>query len=196
MEGLWLHRCAVVSAGCAFVLVLAGALATGSIGHISAVIVAAASHLMFAGAVALEVVTSGSWRRGNPVEDSGWPSLRSFAWMMPVLVLLQVALGAAYRHKAAGLMPHVIGALLISFLLLLFATFVYTQAAGHPILRRAAVVAASLVGLQIVLGVLAFALPSWALLHVGTGAMTFGATAALSMHVLKSVHPARTEAVA
>src|SRR6185295_5421486 len=57
--------------------------------------------LFFAAVVAVAVVTSAGWARGPElVNDYGWPSNRSLAVVSPVLVLMQIALGAAFRQKA------------------------------------------------------------------------------------------------
>jgi len=50
------------------------------------------------------------WRIEMPmVEDSGAPSLHALASAVPLCVLAQLALGAAARHQALGILPHVIG---------------------------------------------------------------------------------------
>ena len=49
------------------------------------------------------------------------PSSHRVRWMIqsiPLLVFFQIVLGAAYRHKAIGVMPHMAGALLVAGLLL------------------------------------------------------------------------------
>src|SRR6202020_728090 len=61
---------------------------------------------------AIAVFTSRSWQQGPQlVNDYGAPSLRSLAILTPSLVLVQIALGAAFRHGAIGVMAHVIGAM-------------------------------------------------------------------------------------
>ena len=63
--------------------------------------------------------TSYGWQKGPQiVEDSGWPSLRSLAVTASVLTLAQVALGAGFRHRAFGIMPHIVGAIIVAMFLL------------------------------------------------------------------------------
>ena len=66
------------------------------------------------------------------------PSLRSLAILMPALVLVQIALGAAFRHGAIGVMPHVIGAMVVSLAILIVCAFVLHQFPEHRALRPAA----------------------------------------------------------
>ena len=65
--------------------------------------------LFFAAVVAIAVVTSPAWYRGHEhVSDYGWPSMRSLAILTPILVMLQIFLGAAFRQKVLTLLPHVL----------------------------------------------------------------------------------------
>ncbi|MEJ7606163.1 MAG: hypothetical protein WKF37_07820 [Bryobacteraceae bacterium] len=113
---------------------------------------------IFSTTVALALFTSAGWRQGpTTVEDSAWPPLRSLALMTPLLVLAQVALGAAYRHRALGIMPHVIGAVLVGTFLLTVAVFVLVQFGEHTALRRSSVWLLSITFFQILLGVAAYA---------------------------------------
>src|ERR1051326_2605353 len=76
--------------------------------QISRIAHACLAPLFFGALVSIAVVTSAAWARGSElVNDYGWPSNRSLAVVSPVLVLMQIALGAAFRQKAISLMPHV-----------------------------------------------------------------------------------------
>ena len=90
------------------------------------------------------------------VEDSGWPSLRSLAVSASVLTLAQVALGAGFRHRAFGIMPHIIGAIIVAMFLLIVATFVIVQFPKHAALSKGAWALIASPPLQIGLGVLAY----------------------------------------
>ena len=49
--------------------------------------------------VAIAIFTSKSFVVGpQMVDDHGWPSLRTIAIATPIFVLVQVALGAGFRH--------------------------------------------------------------------------------------------------
>jgi cytochrome c oxidase assembly protein subunit 15 len=160
------------------------------------------AQIFFCTTLAIALFTSRGWRSGpQPVEDRGWPSLRSLAILVPVLVLLQIAFGAAYRHRALGIMPHVLGAVVIGTLLLAFAIFVLVQFPKHDALRHSASAVTSITLVQILLGLVAYfarvnsadaATPGLGLVistvaHVGFGALTMGATVILAIQVLRHV---------
>ena len=48
------------------------------------------------------------------VDDTGWPSLRSLTLFCVVMTLAQVALGAGFRHRAFGILPHIAGAIIVA----------------------------------------------------------------------------------
>lgn len=169
------------------------------------------AQLFFSTTVALAMFTSRRWLNGPvQVEDHGWPSLRSLAIAVPVLVLAQVALGAAFRHKALGLMPHIIGAMVVSTAIMLISAFVLHQFPDHPSLRRSAIVLMSVTGVQVFLGIFAYLTRAQAaqdplvmvivtVSHVAAGALTLASSIALSIQILRNVRvpvtaPQRTEA--
>jgi len=160
------------------------------------------AQLFFCTTIALSLFTSSEWRRGPVlVYDQGWPSLRSVAVVVPPLVLLQIAMGAGYRHRAFGILPHVIGAVVVAAIILLFAVFVLVQFPRHEALRRSASLLLGISLVQVLLGIVAYftrvnslasdapqAAMVWATVaHVGLGALTMGACVALSIQVLRHV---------
>jgi cytochrome c oxidase assembly protein subunit 15 len=162
------------------------------------------AQLFFCVTIAIALFTSPGWRRGPvPVPDQGWPSMRSLAIVLPALVLLQIALGAGYRHRAFGILPHVIGAIVIGAMVVMFAVFVLVQYPKHAALRRSASSLAWITLVQLLLGVVTYlarlnsldsAAPKAAAVwmtvtHLGFGALTMGATALLAMQVLRHVRP-------
>lgn len=163
------------------------------------------AQLFFSTTVALTLFTSRRWLNGPVVvEDHGWPSLRSLAIAVPALVLMQVGLGAAFRHRALGLIPHVIGAMVVSAAIMLICAFVLHQFPEHPALRRSAVVLISVTGVQIFLGIFAYLTRAQAVesplamviatvAHVAMGALTLASSIALSILILRNV---RVRAVA
>ena len=67
-----------------------------------------------------------------------------------VLVLLQVALGAAFRHGVVGAMPHILGALVVAaFLAATMATILRIH---HPEIRPAGIALTLCASLQMLLG--------------------------------------------
>jgi cytochrome c oxidase assembly protein subunit 15 len=167
-----------------------------SIGH------ACLAQLFFSTTVAIALFTSPAWKRGpHVVEDSGSPSLRSLALATPVIVLAQLALGAAYRHKALGLVPHVVGAMAVTGLVLLASILVLLQFPRHRDLKQAAVALMSVTFLQVFLGIAAYMsristvdavqpmpIMVWfTVLHVAVGALVMAASVVLAIQVQRNV---------
>jgi hypothetical protein len=201
MRGLWLNRLALVLCALALGLVVSGTLpsmAGGEPGLEAAL--AWAGHVLFAGTALLLLATSKAWRgTRTAVADSGFPSLRSLAWVAPVAVLAQVALGAAYRHKVIGAIPHVVWAFGAAIIVMMAGAFALGPAAGQ--VRKISIAMISAAGLQVVLGVAALLarmsetapgplMKAATLLHLGTGSMVLGLTAAWSAWILRDAEPA------
>jgi heme A synthase len=157
--------------------------------------------LFFAATVAIAVVTSPGWGRGpEHVSDYGWPSMRSLAILTPIVVVLQILLGAAFRQKALTLLPHVLGAMFVALVILLESIFVLQQFPTHSSLRPAA---KTLLGVgfgQVFLGLTALIMKSMAddtdlavvvtvAAHVTGGALTLATTIVLSILIRRNVQP-------
>lgn len=163
------------------------------------------AQLFFSVTVAIAVFTSRAWQQGpEPVEDYGWPSLRSLAIVTPVLVTLQIGLGAGFRHRAFGLMPHVIGAMLVPLVILLTAMFVLHQFPKHRALRPAAVALLSITLVQVFLGIVAYvarinaadyplAMVLTTVAHVATGGLTLAASVVLAIQIRRNVRVSSPE---
>jgi hypothetical protein len=159
------------------------------------------AHTFFAATVAAVVVTSPGWQKPpEPVTDSGWPSLRSLSSIAPVLVLIQILLGALFRHKASGILPHIAGAIVVTLAILMMGMFVTQQCPTHRPLKSAAATMMTAVFCQIFLGIAALTArminstdtPMVVLVtgaHVIIGAMALGATLALSLQIRRHVVP-------
>ncbi len=173
-----------------------------------AVLHASLAPLTFASLVAVVVATSRGWNEAPElVDDRGVPFLRLLAITAPLLVLLQTVLGATYRHKLTGLMPHLGGAMIVSLATLVSAMLVLRQYPKHRALRSAAIWLMSIVLGQVALGVTAFimqllelrnpmALVISTASHVVVGSLTLAASLVLAMQVQRHVRHASTEAVA
>jgi len=163
------------------------------------------AQLFFSVTVAIAVFTSRKWQEGpEPVEDYGWPSLRSLAILTPVLILVQIALGAGFRHRAFGLLPHVVGAMLVPLVILLTGIFVLQQFPKHRSLRPAAVALLSITGVQVFLGVIAYiarinaaeyplAMVLTTVAHVATGGLTLAASVVLAIQIRRNVRVRASE---
>lgn len=165
------------------------------------------AQLFFSTTVAISIFTSPSWLRAHDsADDSGWPSMRSMAVVAPLVVLAQVALGAAFRHKALGILPHLGGALVVTLLVLYFAAVVLTQYSQIAMMRRMALALLWTTLAQVVLGIAAYltrlsimgaqpasVMVGFTVAHVATGALTLAFTIALGILTLRFIH-APTEA--
>jgi cytochrome c oxidase assembly protein subunit 15 len=157
------------------------------------------AQLFFSAIVAITLFSSHSWNSGPKlVDDQGWPPLRALAVLAPVFTLAQIALGAGFRHRAIGLMPHVIGAIAVAAILLLVAVFVLHQFPEHQALRKSAMSLLILTFVQVMLGVAAYltrfdaaqqplAMVLATVAHVATGALTLAASIVLAIQIRRNV---------
>jgi cytochrome c oxidase assembly protein subunit 15 len=163
------------------------------------------AQLFFTTTAAIALFTSRRWLNGGEtVEDYGWPSLRSLAIVAPCMVLMQIALGAAFRHRAISLLPHLGFSILVALSLLVVGVFVLTQFPKHDTLRKAAHGVLGMTTLQVLLGLGAY----WARLdaansplqmvlvtvaHVAGGGLTLAFTVLLSIQIRRYVRARATE---
>ena len=157
--------------------------------------------LFCAATVAIAVVTSAAWVRGPElVNDYGWPSNRSLAVVSPFLILMQIALGAAFRQKAISLMPHVLGAMFVALVILMQCIFVLQQFKTHRALEAAGKTLLGVAFAQVFLGMTALIMRSMAeetaqpvvitvASHITGGAITLSASLVLSILVRRNVQP-------
>jgi heme A synthase len=168
---------------------------TNALPQLSGILHALLGQVVFGSIVAIVVMTSASWKRGQgPIEDTWRPSLRSLAVAVPAIVLLQTTLGASYRYRALGVIWHVLNAMIVLLLILIVAVFLIRQFPQHPTLRPAAVALAVITSIQVLLGfttlLMLILFPETSLavvitsvLHVSAGALTFGAGVALALQI-------------
>jgi heme A synthase len=163
-----------------------------------AILHASLAPVAFAIFIAIALVTSRGWNEAPKlVEDSAAPALRMFAMATPPLILLQIVLGAAYRHKLTGLLPHLGGAMIVTLAGLVLAMLILQRHPEHRNLCRAATWLISILLAQVMLGVTALVLPLLKLsstaeiagtaLHVVVGSLTLAASLVLAMQVQRTV---------
>jgi heme a synthase len=117
---------------------------------------ACTAEIMFAILVSISVFTSRWWMENLPqYEDSGWLSIHSIAILNAALIFLQVFVGAGFRHKYMTLKPHVFGAPIILCMVIWAATVLKRRFPQVAAMKRVRVLLHSIVGLQIVLGIIA-----------------------------------------
>jgi hypothetical protein len=175
-------------------LALSGA--TGWIAHASPGCIvwhAVFSHLAVALITAAAVLTSASWSQpAKPVSAGSWKVLRPAAQLTPPIVLLQIAMGALYRHQIFGVMPHMLGAMVVAILALVVPVTLIQHFGDQRQLKSAASALIGVVLAQVCLGIAAFLMlllgaeKSAAFVwlttgHVCVGSVTFAASVVAGM---------------
>ena len=177
-----------------------------SVGH------ACLAQLFFSLMVSIALVTSGSWRQetgGADLYDEQSPALRLLAVMVNLAVFSQLAMGAAFRHKALGITPHLIGAGVVAFLVVWSLSAVMSRFPQDAGLRSWVLRLNALVMLQLVAGAAAYwirvatteapqPLPPmvWiTVLHVSLGALVLAASVVFTWEVYRRVAPREAHAV-
>jgi heme a synthase len=136
------------------------------------------AQLFFSTLVAIAVFTSPWWMAGVPqLDDRGTPRVRSLVIWTASAVFLQLILGAAFRHKAFGIIPHLIGAVIVTVLIFVTAGALKRRFAAVPALRSCARYLHILIGVQLVLGAGAY----WSRLYSARFPQPIGVMVALTV---------------
>jgi cytochrome c oxidase assembly protein subunit 15 len=111
------------------------------------------AQLFFSTVVAIAVFTS-SWWNGSfeEIDDPGSPRVRTLVVWTAAAVFLQLILGAAFRHKGFGIIPHLIGAVIVTILIFLTAGALKRRFRDVRPLRNCARYLHLLIGVQLLLG--------------------------------------------
>ena len=139
-------------------------------------------------------------REPELVRDYGRPSLRSLSTAAVLFIVVQVGFGAGLRHSAVGVMPHLLGALVVAIFIMIVGVFVTTQFPKHASLRPKAVAFMTITGIQVFLGMCAFLMRMMSpegskvflaisVAHVATGSLTLAAGVVLALEIRRSVLP-------
>lgn len=173
------------------------------------------AQLFFCTTVSLAVFTSRSWIEARPLrEEEGSISLPYLCTMALIAIFLQLILGATLRHSAtwdqhlpSGLIvAHICGAAVVTLALGSAAITVLRRYKNERFLARPAVVALSLLVVQLFLGVAAYLtrlaspgdpqplnpMVGITVAHVACGALVFVSTIVLTLRAYR-VLPARHE---
>ena len=108
------------------------------------------AQLFFCATISLALFTSRWWNSDLPqAEDSGSPSVHMLARLTVAAIFLQVIFGALFRHKQASIVPHLLGATLVTGMII-WSAAVLRRRFGNvaPIVR----VRILLLGMQLILG--------------------------------------------
>jgi hypothetical protein len=151
------------------------------------------SHLAVGLMTAAAVVTSASWSQPvKPISAGPWKALRPAAQLTPLAVLLQIAMGALYRQQILGVMPHMLGAMVVAILALVVSMLLIQHFGYQPQLKSSASALIAVVLAQVCLGIAAFLMlllgagntPAFVWLttgHVCIGSLTFAASVVAAM---------------
>lgn len=125
---------------------------------VAAIAHAALAHVFFCIVVILSVVTATDWDREMPPEsaDAGRIPLFHLAAATAAAIYVQLLLGAALRHGALTLMPHIVGSIIVAALGTLVVARVLRRHAGHRGLRRTGLMFSWVLALQMALGLGAY----------------------------------------
>jgi heme a synthase len=204
----WARRLGWTALGLVIAQALLGALRVLK-GHpaITATSHAILAQLFLITLVSISLFTSEWWQADVPsLEDAGSPSLRSLAAWTTAAILGQLVLGAAFRHGAFGIWPHLVGAAAVLVMAILTGRAARKRFAGVPVIRRSVIRLHATVGTQILLGGAAY----WAIVasrdavqpgltyvvlsvaHVLVGAITLVASVLLTLVCYRVIRPAES----
>jgi len=169
------------------------------------------AQLFFSTIVAIAVFSSSWWSKSLPgVGDKGSPTVRSLAVWTLVAVLVQLVLGAAFRHKGFGIIPHLIGAAVVTMLIFLTAGALKRRFSNVQLLRNCAKLLHILIGVQLLLGGGAYwsrlyaarfpqpipVMVTLTVVHTVTGALLLAATLVTTLIIYRLIIPPKVESAA
>jgi cytochrome c oxidase assembly protein subunit 15 len=112
------------------------------------------AQIFFCLAASLAFFTRPDWRWDEAkLDDPSSPSLQQLAAAATGAILVQLALGAVYRHAGLGVVPHAVGAAVVTLLAAWVVSRILAHFAQQPALMRPALLLGGLLMAQIVLGV-------------------------------------------
>ena len=160
------------------------------------------AQLFFCMIVSLTLVTSPRWRaqrqdRSRPLSDGGAFSLARLTVAANAVIFLQLTAGAALRHKALGVIPHLVGAACVALVVMWIVARVAARHSARGEVLAWTLILNSLLGLQLVLGAAAYwirqvtatapqPLPPMVILtvsHLVAGALLLAASVVLTIEV-------------
>ncbi|MFY9805163.1 MAG: COX15/CtaA family protein [Candidatus Acidiferrales bacterium] len=163
---------------------------------LTATIHAILAQIFFVTVVSLALLTSGWWNsKLAELDDPGSPSVRTLSLITTAAIFVQLILGAGFRHGAFGILPHMIGAAVVLFLVIWTGRSVRKRFGAVRDLRRWGILLQAFLGTQILLGIAAY----WAVVqeiksaqptatyvvltvaHVLVGALTLAASVVLTL---------------
>ena len=161
------------------------------------------AQILFVLVVHIVVYEWPGWEKeSKPVMDKGWPSLRGLSNSTVGALMLQVALGAAFRHNLLSVLWHI----LCAFVVVIFGLgmlVLITQVPENRFLRVPVIWLGSLLGVQVSLGMVLISISDPAkhamvsaitvASHVATGATCLGLGVLTSMLIRRGSKAALAE---
>jgi cytochrome c oxidase assembly protein subunit 15 len=163
---------------------------------------ASLAQLFFSTTVAMALFTSSWWLRGpSPIDEDAKFPIRGLSLAAPIMVLSQLALGAAARHKAIGSIYHISWAPVVTGVILWVSLRILLHYARNRELSLAAVTLLAITFCQVFLGIAAYMtriayadavqpmplMVTFTVLHVAVGALTMASSVALAILVRRNV---------
>jgi cytochrome c oxidase assembly protein subunit 15 len=164
------------------------------------------AQLFFCTIVSIALFTSAWWQRqrsaiADPREGAG---IHTLAIATAGATLVQLILGAAFRHKGFGIVPHLVGAVLVTTLIFWLAGALRVRFGNVPELRNSARALHALIGLQLLLGGAAWwsriysaqfpqpipVMVTFTVIHTVTGALVLATTVLVTLLCYRLVRPA------
>jgi len=110
--------------------------------------------IFFCLAASLALFTGTDWRWDEPkLEDTSAPTLRLLTVVTTSLILVQLVVGAVYRHSGKGLDLHIAGAGVVTMFVAYLVTRILLKFSQTPALLRPALFLGGLLVVQISLGI-------------------------------------------
>ncbi len=162
------------------------------------------AEIFFMTTIAIAVFTSSWWTSNEPqLRDEESPKLRTLTTWTSAIILVQIVLGAAFRHNAFGIIPHLIGAVVVTAMVFWVVLAVAVRFRKVKALRTPARYLEILLGAQLILGGFAYMAvlsaknsiqptPSYVIItvaHVAVGALTFAASVYLTLRCFRLLAP-------
>jgi heme a synthase len=176
-------------------------------GHppMTATIHATLAQIFFLTTVALVYYTgAGARSPAAPLDDSGSPRVATLGLWTTGVILVQLVLGAGFRHGAFGILPHLVGVVVVAFMIIWTGRDAKARFGNVPPIRRGVAFLHATFGTQFLLGLGAY----WAVAkaanesqptmtyvvltvsHVLVGALVLAASVTLTLSAIHLTRPA------
>lgn len=169
------------------------------------------AQIFFCTVVSIAFFTSAWWsRQSGGVADAGKTGVHLLAVATVCATLVQLILGAAFRHNAFSIIPHLVGAAVVTALIFWLAATLRRNFGGIPALRGAARGLHILIGAQLCLGGAAWWSKLYArsfpqpipvtvtltVVHTVTGALVLASTVVVALLCFRLIRPQAATAAA